>query len=146
MALITPEASDSSVDRKSRIYLSTFTATSPDGYQYLQLQHAERRLRFCTSIPSSPRTVLTGFSGVIWFDANTSGLNPTRCQTLGVPAGSAYTCTGANSAFIGAGHNFMMTDNSDPVNWLDYQYNNYHVPTDFEYVGLRTESGHCWWQ
>ena len=33
-----------------------------------------------------------------------------------------------------------MTNNSDPVNWLDYQYNYYHVPTDFEYVGLKTRT------
>ncbi len=40
----------------------------------------------------SPRTVLTGFSGVIWLDANTYGLNPTRCQTRV----GANSCTGAN--------------------------------------------------
>jgi hypothetical protein len=41
-----------------------------------------------------------------------------------------------------AGLNFLLTDNSDPVNYLNNQYNTYHVPTDFEYVGLHTELGH----
>ena len=129
--------------KKSNLFIDVHHMSS-DGYQTFNF-NTRNAGSILYQYSFSPRTVLTGFSGVIWLDANTYGLNPTRCQTLGVPAGSAYTCTGANSAFIGAGHNFMMTDNSDPVNWLDYQYNNYHVPTDFEYVGLRTEFGHGWY-
>jgi iron complex outermembrane receptor protein len=30
------------------------------------------------------------------------------------------------------------------VNYLDYQYNYYHVPTDFEYVGVHSEWGKGW--
>ncbi len=41
--------------------------------------------------------------------------------------------------------NFYLTDNSDPVNWLDYQYSHYQVYTDFEYVGLKTEFGSGWY-
>ncbi len=88
----------------------------------------------------SDRTVLTGFSSVIWLDANTPNFNATRCQMYG--AGAGYTCTGANAPFAGSGINFYLTDNSDPTNYLDYQYNYYHVPTDFEYVGLHKEFGH----
>ena len=87
----------------------------------------------------SDKTVLTGFSGVIWLDANTPNFNATRCQMYGAQTG--YTCTGANAFFAGSGINFLLTDNSDPVNYLDNQYNNYHVPTDFEYVGIHSELG-----
>ena len=131
--------------KRSNLFVDVHEMTS-DGYQtYNWNTRNGGSLLYQYSF--SPRTVLTGFSGVIWLDANTYGLNPTRCQTLGLSKANpaAYTCTGANSAFIGAGINFMMTNNADPVNWLDYQYNNYHVPTDFEYVGLRTEFGHGWY-
>ena len=88
----------------------------------------------------SNKTVLTGFSGVIWLDANTPNFSATRCQMYG--AASGYTCTGALAPFAGAGLNFLLTDNSDPVNYLNQVYNYYHVPTDFEYVGLHSELGH----
>jgi len=88
----------------------------------------------------SDKTVLTGFAGVIWLDSNTPGVSATRCQMYG--ATSAYTCTGTLAPFAGSGINFLLTDNSDPVNYLDYRYNRYHVPTDFEYVGLHTELSH----
>ena len=85
------------------------------------------------------KTVLTGFSGVIWLDANTPNFTATRCQMYG--AASGYTCTGPLAPFAGSGLNFLLTDNSDPVNYLDNQYNYYHVPTDFEYVGVHSELG-----
>ena len=88
----------------------------------------------------SDKTILTGFSGVIWLDANTPNFNATRCQMYG--AASGYTCTGTLAPFAGSGINFFLTNNSDPVNYLNNQYNYYHVPTDFEYVGLHTELGH----
>ena len=37
-----------------------------------------------------------------------------------------------------------MLNNSDPINYLDNQYNYYHVPTDFEYVGVHSEWGKGW--
>jgi iron complex outermembrane receptor protein len=128
---------------KSNLFVDWHRMTS-DGYQTFNynMRNAGSLLY---QYQFSPKTVLTGFSGVIILNANTYGLNPTRCQTLGLPAGATYTCTGVNSAYIGAGKRFMMTDNSDPVNWLDYQYNSYQVPTDFEYVGLKTEFGHGWY-
>jgi iron complex outermembrane receptor protein len=87
----------------------------------------------------SDKTVLTGFSGVIWLDANTPNFAATRCQMYGAVNG--YTCTGTLAPFAGSGINFLLTDNSDPFDYLNNQYNNYHVPTDFEYVGLHTEFG-----
>jgi iron complex outermembrane receptor protein len=88
----------------------------------------------------SDKTILTGFSGVIWLDANTPNFSATRCQMYGAATG--YTCTGTLAPFAGSGLNFLLTNNSDPVNYLNNQYNTYHVPTDFEYVGLHTELGH----
>jgi iron complex outermembrane receptor protein len=87
----------------------------------------------------SDKTVLTGFAGVIWLDANTPNFNATRCQMFGAQAG--YACTGANAFLAGSGVNFLLTDNSDPVNYLNNEYNLYHVPTDFEYVGVHSELG-----
>jgi iron complex outermembrane receptor protein len=90
----------------------------------------------------SDKTTITGFSSVIWLDANTPNFNATRCQMFG--AGTNYTCTGANAPFAGSGLNFYLTNNSDPMLYLDYQYNYYHVPTDFEYAGVHKEFGKGW--
>ena len=40
------------------------------------------------------------------------------------------------------GDNFLMTD--DPTSPLYYKFNFYHVPTHFEYVGVKTNLGHGW--
>ena len=59
--------------------------------------------------------------------------------------GTGYSCfiTGTTLyPYTGAGINFLLTNNSDPLLYLDTQYNCYHVPTDFEYVGLHKEFGH----
>lgn len=110
-----------------------------DGYQTYnhQIRNAgaiKAQYRF------SDKTAVTGFSGVLWLDANTPNFNATRCQMYG--AASGYTCTGSLAPFAGAGINFLLTDNSDPYNYLNNEYNMYHVPTDFEYVGLHTERSH----
>ncbi len=88
----------------------------------------------------SNTTTITGFSGVIWVDANTPNFSATRCQMYGATA--AYSCTGTLAPFTGSGINFLLTNNSDPVNYLDYKYNYYHVPTDFEYVGIHKIFAH----
>lgn len=91
----------------------------------------------------SPKTVITGYAGVIWVDANTPNFSATRCQMYGV--GSGYNCNISGSTpypYTGAGVNFLLTNNSDPLLYLDTQYNYYHVPTDFEYVGVHKEFGH----
>lgn len=85
------------------------------------------------------KNYLTGFSGVIWLDASTPNFNATRCQMYGAATG--YTCTGSLAPFAGSGLKFLLTDNSDPVNYLNNEYNYYHVPTDFEYVGVHSEFG-----
>lgn len=93
----------------------------------------------------SDKTVLTGFSGVVWVDANTPNFNATRCQMYGAVAGTGpgtYTCTGANALFAGSGIRFYLTGKNDTINPLSYVYNTYHVPTDFEYVGLKKEMAH----
>ena len=125
---------------KSNLFVDVHHMTS-DGYQTFNFNTRDAG-SLLYQYQFSPRTVLTGFAGVVHLKANTYGLNPTRCQTLGA---GTWGCTGANSAFVGAGINFMMTNNSDPANWLDYQYNSYNVPTDFEYVGLKTEFGNGWY-
>jgi iron complex outermembrane receptor protein len=65
----------------------------------------------------SNKTVLTGYSGVIWLDANTPNFNATRCQMYGV--GTGYSCAlagGPNGLYpyTGAGLNFLLTNNADP--------------------------------
>ncbi len=63
---------------------------------------------------------------MIWIDTNTPNFNgPTRAQI------AAY------------GYNYLL-ENTDPtlLNYVGYNY--YHVPTDFEYVGVRTELGKGW--
>jgi iron complex outermembrane recepter protein len=110
-----------------------------DGYQTFNFQ-TRNAGDIKVEYKITDKTVLTGYSGVIWLDANTPNFSATRCQMYGPAAG--YTCTGTLAPFAGAGLNFLNTDNSDPANYLDYQYNYYHVPTDFEYVGLHSEFGH----
>ncbi len=95
----------------------------------------------------SPKTILTGYSGVIWVDANTPSYSATRCQMYGVSATNAYSCLASTKTtglvpYTGAGINFLNTNNSDPLLYLDAKYNYYHVPTDFEYAGLHKEFAH----
>lgn len=94
----------------------------------------------------SDKTVLTGFSEVVWVNANTPNFNATRCQMYGAasdPVGHCLASDGKTTLpYTGAGINFLLTNNADPHLYLDTQYNYYHVPTDFEYVGLHKELGH----
>ncbi len=110
-----------------------------DGYQTFNYQ-TRNGGELKAQYEFSDKTSLTGFSGVIWLDANTPNFSATRCQMYG--AASGYTCTGTLAPFAGSGLNFLLTNNSDPVNYLNNQYNTYHVPTDFEYVGVHSELGH----
>ena len=92
----------------------------------------------------SDDTVLTGFSGVVYLHANTPGFNSTRCQMYGQPTDGSYSCyvsgtSGPLLPYTGAGKRFYLADNTDPVDYLDYQYNRYQVPTDFEYVSFKTK-------
>jgi iron complex outermembrane receptor protein len=95
----------------------------------------------------SAKTTITGFSGVIWLDANTPNFKATRCQMYGASTTNANTtCVLAGTPtglqpYTGAGVNFLLTNNADPELYLDDQYNFYHVPTDFEYVGIHSNLG-----
>jgi iron complex outermembrane receptor protein len=66
-------------------------------------------------------------------------------------AGTGYNCfstvSGATTVvlpYTGAGINFLLTNNSNPLLYLNDQYNFYHVPTDFEYVGVHSNLGKGW--
>jgi len=92
---------------------------------------------------------VTGFSEVVWVDANTPNFSATRCQMYGQPTDGSYTCVLAGTTtgyypYTGAGINFLLTNNSDPELYLDTQYNFYHVPTDVEYVEVRKDFGKGW--
>jgi len=116
------------------------------GYQSLNNQNQNAGdIKF--EYKMSDKTVLTGYSGVVWVDANTPNFSATRCQMFGVPADGSYSCTlaGGPGGFYpqtGAGINFLLTNSSDPLLYLDTQYNFYHVPTDFEYVDVHKQLGH----
>jgi iron complex outermembrane receptor protein len=73
----------------------------------------------------SDRLILTGYSGWVMLDNNTPNtVAPTRAQV---------------AAF---GYNFLL--NNDPTSPYYYGYNGYHLPTNFEYVGLLSDLGHGW--
>jgi iron complex outermembrane receptor protein len=131
--------------KKSNLFIDVHHMSS-DGYQTFNFNRRDAG-SILYQYQFSPRTVLTGFSGVIQLRSNAPGFSQFRCQAYGAGSvnGNPYTCTGIYAPFVGAGIKFLLTDNSDPVNWLDYQYNTYHVPTDFEYVSLKTEFGKGWY-
>jgi len=133
-------------DKKSNMFVDWHRMTS-DGYQSFNfnMRNAGSLLYQYTF---SPKTILTGFSGVLRLNSNGPNIASTNCMLYGV--NPAYSCTNANTAnglqpFTGAGVKFLLTNNSDPASWFDYKYNTYQVPTDFEYVGLKTEFGKGWY-
>jgi iron complex outermembrane recepter protein len=120
--------------------------TQSDGYQTFNFQ-TRNAGDIQVQYKLSDKTTITGYSGVVWVDANTPNFNATRCQMFGQPANNSYSCALAGTPTglqpeTGAGLNFLNTNNSDPMLYLDYQYNYYHVPTDFEYVELHKDFGH----
>ena len=115
---------------------------SSDGYQTYNYQNRNAG-SIKVQYKFSPTTTLTGFSGVVYLHANTPSFSSTRCQMYGTSPTGAYSCVSSKTdptllPYTGAGVNFYLADNSDPINYLDYQYNRYQVPTDFEYVALKT--------
>ena len=132
--------------KKSNLFVDVHHLSS-DGYQSFNYnQRSGGSLLYQYTF--SPKTVLTGFSGVVHLNSNGPNISSTNCMLFGTS--SAYSCTNANTAnglnpFTGAGIKFLLTNNSDPFSWFDYQYNTYQVPTDFEYVGLKTEFGKGWY-
>jgi iron complex outermembrane receptor protein len=133
-------------DKKSNLFVDWHRMTS-DGYQSFNFNQRNAG-SLLYQYTFSPKTILTGFSGVLRLNSNGPNISSTRCMLYGAQTG--YTCANANTAnglqpFTGAGIKFLLTNNSDPASWFDYQYNLYQVPTDFEYVGLKTEFGKGWY-
>ncbi len=136
--------------KKSNLFID-YHHMSSDGYQSYNYNRRDGG-SLLYQYQFSPKTVLTGFSGVIQLTSNGPNISSTRCMLYGVSATGAYSCTNANTAnglqpYTGAGIKFLLTapNSADPANWFSYQYNTYHVPTDFEYVGLKTEFGKGWY-
>ena len=135
---------------KSNLWADVHYMTS-DGYQSFNY-NTRSAGAILYQYQFSPKTVLTGFAGVIHLNANTPNITSTRCMIYGVSATGAYSCSNANTAnglnpYTGAGLKFLMVapNTNDPANWFSYQYNSYQVPTDFEYVGLKKEFGKGWY-
>jgi iron complex outermembrane receptor protein len=128
-----------------------FHQMSSNGFQTLNYNQRDGgSLSFQYQI--SPRTVLTGFSGVIQLSTNAPSISSTRCMLYGVSPTGAYSCTSANTAngllpYTGSGIKFLLTppNAADPANWFSAKYNNYHIPTDFEYVGLKKDMAKGWY-
>ena len=102
-----------------------FNRLTSDGFQTWNAQERNAgalKMQF----KLSPTTTLTGFSGVLWLDTNTPNTKgPTRAQV---------------ATF---GYNYLL-QNTDPTQANYAPYNYYHVPTDFEYVGVKSELGKGW--
>jgi len=111
----------------------------PDGAMRFQLERARtefRRLpdlqlpetrRGLGEVPVRrlPKTLITAFASIIDLKSNTPNTKgPTRAQVAQF------------------GPNYLMSDKPTDANY--YGYNFYHVPTDFDYVSLRTTWGGGW--
>jgi iron complex outermembrane recepter protein len=109
---------------RSNLFIDVHHFTS-DGYETFNYQTRNAgALKYQFHV--SDKTTLTGFAGVVWLDSNTPNIKgPTRAQV------AQY------------GDNYLL-QNTDPTQANYYIYNYYHVPTDFEYVGVKTEFGHGW--
>jgi iron complex outermembrane recepter protein len=116
-----------------------------DGYQTFNFQ-TRNAGDIQVQYKLSDKTTITGYSGVVWVDANTPNFSATRCQMFGPSnANSTTTCIASGTTLLpdtGAGINSLNTNNSDPELYLDFKYNYYHVPTDFEYVEVHKVFGH----
>jgi hypothetical protein len=133
-------------EKKSNMFVDWHRMTS-DGYQSFNY-NMRNGGSLLYQYTFSPKTVLTGFSGVLRLNSNGPNIASTNCMLYGVTA--AYACANANTAnglqpYTGAGIKFLLTNNSDPASWFDYQYNRYQVPTDFEYASLKSELGKGWY-
>jgi iron complex outermembrane recepter protein len=132
---------------KSNLFIDVHHMSS-DGYQTFN-QNIRDAGSLLYQYQVSPHTVITGFSGVVHLYSNAPNISSSRCMLYGVSATNAYSCSSNYTAngllpYTGAGIKFLMTNNSDSTSWFDYQYNHYQVPTDFEYVGLKSELGKGW--
>jgi len=108
---------------KMRLSVEGHQMTS-DGYQTFNFQDRKAfSAKYQYAI--SPNVQLTGFSSVVDLHSNTPNQKgSTRAQLQQF------------------GNNFLMTD--DPTSPLYYKFNFYHIPTHFEYAGLKANLGHGW--
>jgi iron complex outermembrane recepter protein len=110
-------------NHKTSLSLDVHRMTS-DGFQTFNYQTRDAG-DIKVQYQFSDKTLLTGFSGVVILDANTPDANlPTRAQIAQF------------------GYNYLL--NNIPGDPSNYHYNLNHVPTDFEYVGLKSQFSHGW--
>ncbi len=108
---------------KSRLMIEGHDMKS-DGYQTFNFQH-RKAFSAKYQYAASESTVITAFTSVVDLHSNTPDQKgSTRAQLQQF------------------GSNFLMIN--DPASPLNYKFNFYHVPTDFEYIGVRTNLGHGW--
>jgi iron complex outermembrane recepter protein len=108
---------------KSNLWLDVHQMKS-DGYQTYNFQ---RRNAFALKYQYSftPRAVLTTFISLDELKSNTPNQKgPTRAQV---------------ALF---GDNYLMSN--DPTKADYYKFNFYHIPSDFDYVGITADMGHGW--
>ncbi len=108
---------------RSRLMIEAHNMQS-DGYQTYNFQD---RTAFSAKYQYavSDNTVVTAFSSVMQLNSNTPNQK------------------GATRAQIQQfGDNFLMS--ADPTSPLYYKFNFYSIPTNFEYVGVKTNLGHGW--
>ena len=112
-----------SMGGKSRLLIEGHR-TQSDGYQtYNDIKTDAFSAKY--QFTANDRTVLTAFSSIEDLHANTPNQK------------------GATRAQIAQfGDNFLMT--GDPASALYYKYNFYVVPTNFEYVGVKSDLGGGW--
>lgn len=98
---------------------------SSDGFQTYNYQERNAgSLKYEYRI--SDTRILTGFAGVIHLNTNTPNFKgPLRSQVSSI------------------GYNYLL--NNDPTSAAYYKYNWYVLPTDFEYVGYKSDIGHSWY-
>ncbi|HEX7798226.1 MAG TPA: TonB-dependent receptor [Vicinamibacterales bacterium] len=110
-------------DGKMRLSVEGHQMTS-DGYQTFNFQDRKAfSAKYQYNV--SQNVQLTGFSSVVDLHANTPNQKgSTRAQLQQF------------------GNNFLMND--DPTSPLYYKFNFYHVPTNFEYAGVKANLGHGW--
>ena len=114
---------DSGAMGKSHLFVDAHDMSS-DGYQTYNYQKRKGvSAKYLLAI--SPKTSLTAFTGVIRYKSNTP-------NQKGATRGQIEQF----------GNNYLQTANPADPNY--YGYNLYDVPTDFEYVGFRTDLAHGW--
>ena len=114
---------DSGAVGKAHLFVDAHDMTS-DGYQTYNDQKRKgisAKLLYAVS----PKTSVTAFTGVIRYKSH------------------APNQKGSTRAQI-AQYGDRYLNSSNPADPNYYGYNFYDVPTDFEYVGLRTDLGHGW--